>query len=119
MKSRNLRIVYAFLGLVFLVGTLAAASQIARLAETGGIAAADERLADMAPGFLLLRFCLYAAAVAGWSWWVGAAPGKRDWSASQRASVERLRWRLPVWFLVYEIAFPQRGLAGLFRLLFG
>ena len=119
MKSRNLRILYALLGLAFLVGTLVIANQIARLAETGGIAAADQRLADMAPWFLLLRLGLYVGIVTAWPGIVGVLKGNTPWNDGQRAFVGYLRRRIPLWLFVYEIALPQGGAAWLLRQIFG
>jgi hypothetical protein len=83
--------------------------QIAQQAATGGVAAADQRLASLAPWLFGFRLALVAAIVGGWPWLVFQAARRFQWSPRSANAAAGLRWRVLIWFAVFELVIVQGG----------
>ena len=107
MNSARVLTLLALLALAALAATLGA--QVARQAAVGGIDAAGLRLAGLAPGFLLARLAAVAAVVGGWPFWIAQIARRRGWPPARAAALAGLRWRVLLWFAVFELAVVQGG----------
>lgn len=105
--------------LAFLAGTALLALFIGHWAATGGIEAVDARLADLAPWFLAGRLSIIALGVGGWPWITARAARRWRWPPEREAAVAGWRWRVLVWFAVFEVVFVHDGYGRVVRGLLG
>lgn len=107
------RVLPAAIGVAFLAGAAFLGLLIVQLARKGGIAAVDARLAALAPWLFAFRLALIALAIRVWPWLTAAASRRWRWPPRRAAAVAALRWRVPLWFLAFEVAVVQNGLGRL------
>lgn len=107
MKSANFLAVFALLA--FVVGAALLGTRAAQQAADGGVAAVDARLAALAPGFFVFRAALATAVVGGWPWLVRHAARRFRWNPPVIEVAAGLRWRVLLWFAVFELLMIQGG----------
>jgi hypothetical protein len=94
----------AFAALATLIGM-----QVAQQAAIGGVATVGQRLAALAPWFFMFRLALVAAVVGGWPWLALQAARRFRWSPRTAEAAGKLRWRVLLWFAVFELVMVQGG----------